>query len=90
MFTSSQPSLNMSGYYRGGSPSYRAASWGNAANFGRQQGQMAGELYGTQRQNRSNYNVQNQQFLLSQRQNQRNQQDQFFRFGVNALAGLLR
>ena len=80
----------MSGYYSGRNPAYRAASWGNAAALGRQRGGMAGNLYGQQSRNRSSYNISNRQFLQQQESAQRNQRDQFFRFGVNALTGLLR
>lgn len=90
MFTTSQPNFSKQGFYGNANPAFRAASWGNAANFGRTQSQQQQNLWGQQQQARSAYSISNRQFQNDQSQNSRNQRDQFLRFGVGALSGLMR
>lgn len=90
MFTTSQPSGNRQGFYGNSNPAYRAASWGNAANYGRAQAQQQQGLWGQQQQSRSAYSISNRQFQNDQYRNTQNQRDQFLRFGVGALSGLMR
>lgn len=90
MISMGQPSFGRQPFYGSQNPAFRAASWGNAANFGRNQSRQKQQLWGQQQQARSSYGVANAQFQNDQYATARNQRDQFLRFGVGALTGLMR
>lgn len=74
----------------GSNPAFRAASWGNAANFRRGQTQRAQGLAAKQQGAQSRYNIANRQYQYNMSRDTQNERDQFLRFGVNALSGLMR
>ena len=76
-------------YGQRGGNAYRAASWGNQANFQRQNAANAANLWNAQAQNMSRYSLGNRQLQFQQQQSSQDQKDKFLRFGVNALAGLM-
>lgn len=90
MFTQSQPAFSTQPFYGNSNPAFRAASWGNAANYGRQQSQQQQGLWGQQQQARSAYGLSNAQFQNEQYASSQNERDKYLRFGVGALAGLMR
>lgn len=89
MFTQSQPAFGTQPFYGNQNPAFRAAAWGNAANYGRQQAQQQQNLWGQQQQAMSAYGIANAQFQNDQYAYNQNNRDRALRFGMGALAGLM-
>lgn len=90
MFTTSTPQFPTPGFGFGQSPAYAAAALGNGANFRREQARREQGLSATQQGNMSRYNLASRQHAMNLYGDQRDENDRFLRFGVNALAGLMR
>lgn len=71
-------------------PAYRAASWGNAANYSRARQGAYGQFASQAQQADDRYGLAFDTFQNQRGMNSQRQRDQFLRFGVGALAGLMR
>ncbi len=69
---------------------YLGAAWAGQANQRRKQAQSYGQMASQNAAQQSQYNLANAQFQSQQGANQMRQRDSMFRFGINALTGLMR
>lgn len=69
---------------------HMGASWAGQANRGRQQSQNQAKLWGQYAPQRNQQVMGRHQLANQQGMAAMNQKDKYFRFGVGALAGLMR
>lgn len=69
---------------------YMGAAWGNQANRNRQNAQQSAQMWGQYAPQRQQNAIGWNQLATNQAIQGQNQQGQQFRFGINALTGLMR
>lgn len=80
------PQYNLS---KSANPAYRAASWGNAANYNRARQGAYGQVASQAQQADNRYGLAYDTFQNQRSVNSQRQRDQFLRFGIGALSGLM-